>query len=98
VAAKTAVSAGGLVLADHGHGREWRDVFAIGAEDESELHDVLVSVASAEPIETVRATSEGTNCVLRAIVELHGRRAPVVTAWNLGAGRDPHLVTAYPAP
>lgn len=86
------------MLAAHGHGPEWRKVFGIGPEDEHALRDAILDAVQKGSVDSAKAAREGRNCVVLLELEIRGRRAPVVTVWNFGDKRPPHLVTAYPAP
>jgi hypothetical protein len=85
-------------LAEHGHGPEWREVFHVSVEDVELVEAALLSAVRTAEVESTRPALEGTNCRVVLQLAIHGRGAAVVSVWNVGEDRPPHLVTAYPQP
>ena len=88
------------ILADNGHGREWRTVLKIDASDWGVAWVALKDAVQEAPIETVRIPeSGGVSCGLTVELRIGERAAAVGSAWHYGGPRAaPRLVTAYPKP
>jgi hypothetical protein len=86
------------ILADHGHGREWKRVFQIGDEDADRLWSAIAQAVLYAPIFRVIDRGEyGVVCGVAFPLTLGSRTATVTTSWHYAdAGDAPRLVTAYP--
>lgn len=85
------------ILAEQGHGAEWRRVFHVGIEDVERVWAVIVAAVVHARITTVRDRS-AEGIVLGVDVELTigGRSAPVTICWHYATEESaPRLVTAY---
>lgn len=88
------------ILAPHGHGKAWADIFHVGPAHAVLVWNVIPHAVLAVPVSTIRDRAPyGVVCGVRFTLSLHARTAPVVTAWHYAhGGAAPRLVTAYPAP
>lgn len=87
------------VLADKGHGREWRRVFRFEASQSTVLWEAFSELAVSAPVTGVRPTPVGIRCEMRAELTFNDRTAVVVLGWWYDRPDDaPRLVTAYPTP
>ncbi|MBV9167863.1 MAG: hypothetical protein JO321_15540 [Solirubrobacterales bacterium] len=89
----------GYVLADEGHGREWRRVFQAEAHQADALWQAIASLAVSAPVTDLRPGSRGMGCAVHAALTFGERTAHVVLAWLYDEPDDrPRLVSAYPSP
>ncbi len=89
----------GYVLADSGHGPEWRQVFRIDAAQSAELWQSITELARRAPVTQVRPSARGIGCGIQAELTFNGRRAVVRLGWFYDhPDAPPRLVTAYPTP
>jgi hypothetical protein len=86
----------GYVLADTGHGDDWRRMF--GDVDPATLWSIVVDVVVSAPVVEVHDLGEfGVSCRVPISVTMNGRTADVRTVWHYDdAGSPPRLVTAFP--
>ncbi len=87
----------GYVLADDGHGGEWRRVFQVEPSQSGELRDALLRLALQAIVSEVRSMAFGIGCGTRSELTFNGRTATVVLGWFYDRADDPpRLVTAFP--
>lgn len=86
------------ILADRGHGREWRRVFRIEDEDAERLWIAIAQAVLDAPIfRVINRGKFGIVCGVAFPLTLGARTATVTTSWHYArAGEAPRLVTAYP--
>lgn len=88
------------ILAEHGHGTEWRTVLGIEAGEWERAWEALKEALREATVETVRLPDAGgVGCGVTVNLAIGARGAPVTSAWHYAAeGTAPRLVTAYPTP
>ncbi len=88
------------MLAAHGHGPEWAQVFHISSDDAQRAWSAIAQTVPGVPIASIRdAGSYGVSCEVRIVLVIGIRTAPVLSAWHYAQQGDaPRLVTAFPTP
>lgn len=88
------------ILAEDGHGREWRRVLSIASDDSERLWRAIVTGVLRAPVSAIRDLGPfGVGCEVRVLLTLNARSVSVITAWHYErAGDPPRLITAYPTP
>jgi uncharacterized protein DUF6883 len=88
----------GYVIADVGHGREWRRVF--GPIDSGDLWAIIATAVLTSDVTEIRDLGQfGVSCRVPINVTINEHTAPVRTVWHYENDRAaPRLVTAYPTP
>ena len=67
----------GWILASHGHGPEWRDVFALTAHDAQRLWTAILSAVPDAPVSSVRDRGiEGVVCAVHLRLTINQRARP----------------------
>lgn len=91
---------GSALLAAHGHGPEWAQVFHISSDDAQRAWSAIAQTVPGVPIASIRdAGSYGVSCEVRIVLVIGIRTAPVLSAWHYAQQGDaPRLVTAFPTP
>lgn len=87
----------GWILAERGHGPEWRRVLRVGVEDSGRVWQAIVMVVPRARVATVRDRgAEGIVCGVEVELTIGGRTAPVTLSWHYAEdSAAPRLVTAY---
>jgi hypothetical protein len=85
------------ILAEEGHGEEWRRVFRVELEDRERLWEAIVEVVQSARIATVRDRGvKGIVCSVKVELGIGDRTAPVTIGWHYAnEAAAPRLVTAY---
>jgi hypothetical protein len=88
------------ILAERGHGTEWRRVFHVDASQWERIWEAIATAVIGALIETVRSGLHGSiTCGVMLDLTIGNRTAAVSSAWHYAAeGAAPRLVTAYPKP
>jgi hypothetical protein len=88
------------ILAEAGHGGDFRRVFAITADDKEMLFALIKVAIQDAPIIDIRDRGpHGLVYGVEVLLTITDRRAPVRTSWHYASGDSPpRLVTAYPTP
>lgn len=92
----------GWVLAEHGHGPDFRRALGVEPEDRELVRDALFAHVRERPVESVRAAHplagpEARNWAVVGPLEIRGRRTWVRSVWQVSApGAPPRFITAYP--
>jgi hypothetical protein len=87
------------ILAEHGHGPEWRRVFDVGPDGWRRTWDAIAEAVRRAPVTEVRVGSDGVGCGVVVELSIGQREATAVSAWHYAdEGAAPRLVTAYPRP
>jgi hypothetical protein len=85
------------ILAERGHGEDWRRVFWVGLGDRERVWEAITTASLTAPIETTRETPDGVTCAVLAPITLGDRTARVRIVWHYAnESAAPRLVTAYP--
>jgi hypothetical protein len=86
----------GYVLADTGHGKDWRRVF--GPVDPGELWSFIAAAVLTSAVAELRELEAfGVSCRVPMTVTVNERTALVRTIWHYDHDRAaPRLVSAYP--
>jgi hypothetical protein len=85
------------ILAERGHGKEWRRIFRVGLEDHDRVWEAIVSAVEGARIITVRDKgADGIVCGVEVELTIVDRSAPVTMSWHYTTDvAAPRLVTAY---
>jgi hypothetical protein len=85
------------ILAERGHGGEWRRVFRVGVEDSERVWEAILAAVEGARIATVRDRgADGIVCGVEVELTLADRTAPVTLSWHYaGEATAPRLVSAY---
>lgn len=85
------------VLAERGHGPEWRRVFEVGVEDSQRVWRAIMTALTQARVASVRDRgAEGVVCGVEVELTIRERTAPVTLSWHYAdATAAPRLVTAY---
>jgi hypothetical protein len=87
------------ILAEEGHGTEWKRVFRITKEDTDLIWGLISKAVLTAPVMRVDEKNTGIGCGVFIDLIVNQRISPVVTAWHYAnTGSAPRLVTAYPRP
>lgn len=87
------------ILAEDGHGDQWRRVFRIEVEDANQIWECIADAVLMTPITEFRGEGIGASYGVLTTLTINGRFAPVLTAWHYAyEDAAPRLVTAYPKP
>jgi hypothetical protein len=87
------------VLADDGHGGEWRRVFRVEKTQSAALWEAIAELARTAPVTQLRSNPDGFGCGIEAELSFNDRTATVRLGWFYDHPDDPpRLVTAYPTP
>jgi hypothetical protein len=86
------------ILADRGHGQEWRRVFHVELADTERVWRAIVDAVLHAPIrKVVDRGHDGIICGVDLTLTIGSRAAGVRTSWHYErTGAAPRLVTAYP--
>ncbi len=89
----------GYVLADDGHGPEWRRVFRVDGAQSPELWHAIAELVLSSPVTEIRPSPRGVGCGIAAELTFNGRTTTVRVGWFYDRVDDPpRLVTAFPTP
>ena len=92
----------GWVLAEHGHGPDFRRALGVEPEDRELVRTALLVHVREQPVEGVRASHrlagpQARDWAVLGPLEVRGRRAWVRSVWQVSApGAPARLITAYP--
>lgn len=73
----------GYVLADDGHGQEWRRVFRVGRSQADELWQAVARAVLDAPVTEVRTGPRGVGCGIHMILSFNGRTATSSSAGSM---------------
>ena len=87
----------GWILAERGHGPEWKRVFHVGVEDSGRVWQAIAMAVPHTRVATVRDRgADGIVCGVEVERPIGGRTAPVTLSWHYANEvAAPRLVTAY---
>lgn len=85
------------ILAEHGHGPEWRRVYHVGVADRERVWHAIRAAVQDAVIASVRNRGRnGVVCAVEVELALAGRTARVNISWHYANERSaPRLMTAY---
>jgi hypothetical protein len=87
------------ILADRGHGEEWRRVFHVERADAERVWCALAEAVLDAPLSSVRKLDIGVSCEVHILLTIDARTSQVRTVWHYSyPGAVPRLVTAFPTP